>query len=163
MQKKFFLLSFLTLLLSVSLEAHNTPQTIIPTKHNKNLTLKTLAEIQPGLGTIMIEFGHRFYITYYAAKAQNWELAKYQLHELIEAQEVAEATRPKYQKQLKEFEDNFLEKLSHSIENKNIKNFEKEYTKTTNACNACHTKNGHPYIQYKLPTQPPLYLNMNIK
>ena len=31
--------------------------TIIPTKHNKQLTIGKLAEIQPGLGTIMIEFG----------------------------------------------------------------------------------------------------------
>jgi len=32
--------------------------------------LKTLAEIQPGLGTVMIEYGARFTNVYYAARGE---------------------------------------------------------------------------------------------
>jgi hypothetical protein len=56
--------------------------------------LKTLAEIQPGLGTVMIEYGARFGNMYYAGKGSNWDLAAYQLKEAREIQEVGETTRP---------------------------------------------------------------------
>ena len=65
-----------------------------------SLTLKEISKIQPGLGTIMVEFGHRFTILYYGAKSLNWELAKYELDEMVEAQEVAIITRPEYKQQL---------------------------------------------------------------
>ena len=56
--------------------------------------LKTLAEIQPGLGTVMIEYGNRYSIAYYAAKGGNWDLAAYQIKEMREIQEVGETTGP---------------------------------------------------------------------
>ena len=34
--------------------------------------LKTLAGIQPGLGTVMIEYSNRYTDMYYAAKTGNW-------------------------------------------------------------------------------------------
>jgi hypothetical protein len=143
--------------------AQDTDKTVVPTKHNKNLTVGEIAEIQPGLGTVMMEFGHRFYIAYYAAKAKNWELAKYELHELVEAQEVAETTRPKYKKQLKSFEDSFIEELQQAAEEKEWKSFEKRYAEAIKACNACHVANGHPYIKYKLPEKAPEFLDMSLK
>ena len=39
--------------------------------------LKTLAGIQPGLGTVMIEYSNRYSDMYYAAKSGNWPLAAY--------------------------------------------------------------------------------------
>ena len=160
MKNKFLKLTLTLFMVSTSLYATDIKDSVVATKHNKNLTIGKIAEIQPGLGTIMVEFGHRFYIAYYGAKASNWELAKYELHELIETQEIAEATRPEYKKQLKEFEEKHLEKLIQTIETKNFKKFEFEYTKTTKACNACHVANGHPYIQYELPKEAPKYLRM---
>jgi len=147
----------------ISIDAGDIDKTIIATKHNTHLTLGEIAEIQPGLGTIMIEFGHRFYVAYYAAKASNWGLADYEIHELIEAQEVAEATRPKYTEELKAFEHGTLAQLQKTIKAKNWKQFEVKYAETTKACNACHTKNGHPYIQYQLPKGAPKYLRMELK
>ena len=151
------------LVFATNMIAGNISDTIIPTKHNKQLTIAKLAEIQPGLGSIMIEFGHRFYIAYYAAKANNWELAKYQIDELLEAQEIAEETRPKYAKQLKSFEGNAIKKLQNTIEAKDWKLFKQKYNEVTKACNLCHTINGHPYIQYKLPKEAPKYLRMRLQ
>jgi hypothetical protein len=50
--------------------------------------LEKLAEIQPGLGTVMIEYSHRYSTMYHAAKGGNWGLAGYQLKEALEIQEV---------------------------------------------------------------------------
>jgi len=162
MKNKFLLFILTTLVYTTNMVADNINDTIVPTKHNKELTIGRLAEIQPGLGTIMREFGHRFYIAYYAAKADNWELAEYQIHELIEAQEIAEATRPKYAKQLKSFEDGSIKRLQNSIEAKDWKLFQQKYSETTTACNACHKINGHPYINYQLPKEAPRYLRMSL-
>jgi len=152
-----------TLIFTTNIIAEDINATIVPTKHNKQFTIGELAEIQPGLGSIMIEFGHRFYVAYYSAKANNWELAKYQIKELLEAQEIAEVTRPKYAKQLKIFEDNSIKKLQKSIEAKDWKLFEKRYNETITACNSCHKVNGHSYIQYQLPKEPPKYLRMSLQ
>jgi len=140
--------------------AQDISDTAVPTKHNKELTIGDIAQIQVGLGSVMIEFAHRFHIVYYAAKASNWRLAEYELHELIEAQEIAEITRPRYKKQLKSFEDNYLSKLNKSIKKKSWEKFEKQYTQTTVACNKCHKANGYPYIKYRLPQNSPRYLDM---
>ena len=156
------LLLLIVLIFTTNIFAENINSTVVATKHNKQLTIGELAEIQPGLGSIMREFGYRFYIAYYAAKANNWGLAKYHIHELIEAQEIAEVTRPKYSKQLKLFEDNYIKKLRNSIEAKDWKLFKTRYTQTTNACNNCHKVNGHPYIQYQLPKEEPKYLRMSL-
>ena len=43
--------------------------------------LKSLAELQPGLGTVMIEYATRYTHMYYAAKGGNWSLADYMLKE----------------------------------------------------------------------------------
>ena len=60
MKNKFLLFILATLVYTTNMIADNINDTIVPTKHNKQLTIGRLAEIQPGLGTIMREFGHRF-------------------------------------------------------------------------------------------------------
>jgi hypothetical protein len=164
MKKNFLLLLLVGLISTSCSDNHQTnSQTIVPTKHNKNLTLSQIAEIQSGLGIVMVEFGHRFHIIYYSAKAKNWDLAHYELYELIEAQEIAETTRPQYAKEVKAFEDKYLKPLNRAIESKNWNDFSKQYKQTTKGCNVCHVKTGHPYIQYKLPKTPPLFPSMELE
>jgi len=158
--KLLILTMIFSFLFSLSLSANDISKVIVPTKHNKELTISDIAKIQPGLGVVMMEFGHRFYIVYYAAKAKNWKLAEYELNELIEAQEVVEITRPKYKDALKKFENDYLKRLLSTIKAQNWKNFITIYELTTKACNSCHIKTGHPYIQYKLPKTPPLFLDL---
>ncbi len=69
---------------------------------------KALADIQPGLGTVMMEYAARFTNTYYAAKGGNWDLALYMFKEMKEIQEVGETTRPARAPLLKASETNYL-------------------------------------------------------
>ena len=85
--------------------------------------LKTLAAVQPGLGTVMIEYANRYSNIYYAAKGGNWPLAAYQLKEALEIQEVGETTRPQRAESLKAFERAFLDPLSKAIEARDFKEF----------------------------------------
>jgi hypothetical protein len=116
--------------------------------------LTSLAEIQPGLGTIMIEYSSRFTNLYYAAKGGNWKLAGYQLKEALEIQEVGEMTRPKRAKGLKKFEEESLGALSAAIEAKDATAFEAAFTGAVKGCNACHSDEGFDFIVYQLPEAP---------
>lgn len=117
--------------------------------------LKTLAELQPGLGTVMIEYSHRFGAMYYAAKGGNWGMADYQQKEMREAQEVGEHTRPGRAAALKAFESSSLDKLDAAIKAKNWKEFDGAFKQAVAGCNGCHAANGFPYIKYQLPKVSP--------
>ena len=104
----------------------NTP---ITTTHG-NITLAQIAEIQPGLGTVMIEYGSRMWTIYYAAKSGNWDLAQYQLKEAREIQETGENTRPGRAAMLKAFESSYLDPLQNTMNSTNWTAFQTAYNNT---------------------------------
>jgi hypothetical protein len=124
--------------------------------------LKTLAAIQPGLGTVMIEYSNRAGNVYYAAQAGNWGLAAYQLNEMTEIQEVAENTRPARAKALQAFEKSALSRLAKDIVNQDASAFRVDFDKMVGQCNACHRANGYGFIVYKLPDHPATPAKMDV-
>ena len=139
----------------VGAQAKNMNDQVVPTKHNKNMTLGQIADITPGLGTVMIEYGHRFYIAYYAAKAGNWDLAAYEIKEQTEIQEVGEVTRPGHAEELKAFEHTYLDPIQVAIKAKDWNKFTANYAAAVDGCNNCHAGTGHGFIKYRLPTRAP--------
>jgi hypothetical protein len=117
--------------------------------------LKTLAELQPGLGTVMIEYSGRYTNMYYAAKDGNWGLADYMLKEMREIQEVGETTRPGRASSLKAFESSYLDPLEKAIKAKDFKALSTAFNAGIQGCNGCHASNGFPFIKYQLPKAPP--------
>jgi hypothetical protein len=117
--------------------------------------LKTLANIQPGLGTVMMEYAARWTNTYYAAKGGNWDLAAYMIKEALEIQEVGETTRPKRAGALKAFESAYVTPLSEAIKSKDFGKFDTAFKAGVKGCNGCHVSQGFPYIEYELPASPP--------
>ena len=129
-------------------------------KGNTEQQVKTLAEIQPGLGTVMIEYSTRYTNAYYAAKGGNWDLAAYEIKEAREIQEVGETTRPARAAALKGFEKNYLDPLDAAIKAKDFKKFDKAFKDGIQGCNTCHVGQGFSYIKYQLPKGPTLPLAM---
>lgn len=126
--------------------------------------VKTLASIQPGLGTVMHEMAYRFTNIYWAANGGNWRLAQYQLKELLEAQEVGEITRPQHAAMLKANEKTYLAPLDQAIEKQDIQQFNHRFSAAVNGCNACHTALGYGFIQFKLSKLPKQeFLDFSIK
>jgi hypothetical protein len=117
--------------------------------------LKTLAEIQPGLGTVMVEYSFRFGAMYYAALGGNWKLADYQLQEMKEIQEVGENTRPGRAKALKTFEEKYLGPIGDAIKGNNLKAFNVAFQTGMKACNECHVDQKFGFIHYELPKASP--------
>jgi hypothetical protein len=117
--------------------------------------VKTLAELQPGLGTVMIEYGNRFTTMFYAAKGGNWGMADYQLKEMREIQEVGETTRPARAPMLKAFESSSLDSLAETIKAKDWKKFDGAFKDAVVGCNGCHAAQGFAFIKYELPKSSP--------
>jgi hypothetical protein len=115
---------------------------------------EALAGIQPGLGTVMIEYGNRMGNMYYAAEAHNWGMAAYQLNEAVEIQEVGETTRPNRASLLKIFEEKSLKPLARDIVNQDFRTFQNDFSSMVKNCNNCHLVTGHEFIVYELPSQP---------
>jgi len=102
------------------------------------LSLDELSAIQPGLGTVMIEYGHRMSAVWFAGEASNWDLAHYQIIEMREIQEVGETTRPARAPALKSFESSFLDPLDAAIQANDKAKFEAAYMSAIQGCNSCH-------------------------
>jgi hypothetical protein len=131
---------------------------------NKGTTdekIKKLSDIQPGLGTVMMEYGARFSNAYYAAKGGNFDLAEYMIREMKEIQEVGENTRPARAPLLKAFETNYLDKLAAAAKAKNWSQYSSLTPQVVNACNSCHAGVQMAYIVYQLPAAPPAPLKMS--
>src|SRR5207248_1472968 len=107
--------------------------------------------IQPGLGTVMMEYGRRFALAKLAVDAGDWGMAQYQITEATEIQEVGETTRPKNAALLKNFEQTLLGPIQNDIKNKDLATFKKDYASAIEGCNACHQATGHPYVRVQIP------------
>ncbi len=129
------------------------------TKHGE-LTLDQLAELQPGLGTLMRDVSDRYWILYYAAKGGNWELAAYQLRGLRSLYKKGATTRPKYKGMLENHEKKILDPLQKHIEEKNFAEFEKTYRAGIELANKMHAASDHAEIVWKLPAAPPQHLDL---
>ena len=111
--------------------------TQIQTAHSP-LTLSQIANIQPGLGTVMIEYAARFNNLWFAAQKGNWDMVHYQIGEMQEVQEVAETTRLARAPMLKAFESGFLEPLHKAADAKDLAAFTTAYDSTIQGCNGCN-------------------------
>src|SRR6266545_701539 len=122
-----------------------------------------LWNIQPGLGTVMIEYGNRLARLWFAANADNWDMAKYQLDEMIEIQEVGETTRPNRAPGLKAFEEGYLTALDQAIQAKDKAAFTEAFNNTIGGCNACHKAstgtnwNSYQYVSIQVPKIDPAF------
>jgi len=114
----------------------------------------------PGLDDLMTMLVQPRHIKlYYAASAQNWELAAFQAKELRSAFRRAGATIPKYRNMgmdatVGSMLSPSLAAVDAAIAAKDAKRFAKAYGDLTNACNACHHVMEHPFLVVKVPSAP---------
>jgi hypothetical protein len=129
------------------------------TKHGE-LTLDQIAELQPGLGTLMRDVSDRYWILYYAAQGGNWALAAYQLRGLRSLFKKGNMTRPKYAGMLDNYSKKIFDPLQKHIETKNFPDFEKVYRQGIELANTMHGASNHAEVVWKLPANPPPHLDL---
>jgi non-ribosomal peptide synthetase component F len=129
-------------------------------KNPERLEIEELTALQPGLARLMPEIGARFWKAFYAARAQNWPLATWQLQELRKLMRLAMVTRPKYTDDLEEFIHDDLELLLEALDRHDLTAFEGLYHQAVDAANQFHRRWSKPWIVWKLPDDPPPDLDL---
>ena len=129
-------------------------------RNPERLELEDLTSIQPGLARLMPEVGHRFWKCYYAARAQNWALAAWQLGEMRKLLRLGEVTRPRYTADLESFIQEDVEPLLQAMDARDLSLFERLYRAAVDAANDLHRRWNKAFIVWKLPDHPPPDLDL---
>jgi hypothetical protein len=124
------------------------------------MSLEDMATIQPGLARIMPEIGARTWKLYYAAKLENWPMAKFQYKEIIGLFELGAFMRPKHEAAITQYLAENWKPLEGAIEKKSFAEFEKAFHASIDAANAYHELKEKPYIYWRLPDTPPPDLDL---
>jgi hypothetical protein len=136
----------------------NEPQTSPPAQ--RVLSLEQLTSLIPGLGTLMPEVGQRTWKLYYAAQAQNWPMASFQLNEIRGLLNKGAFTRPRYEEDLKAYIDESLAPIRTTIQNKDFAAFQAAFKDAIDSANSFHRSYDKAYIVWKLPDSPPPDLDL---
>src|SRR5262245_21234574 len=126
-----------------------------------SMTIEDMATIQPGHGRLMPEVGARTWKLFYAAKEQNWPMAKFQYKEIRGLMELGAFMRPKHEEALNQYLEENWKPLEETIEKKDFAAFEKAFHAAIDMANAYHELKEKPYIRSKLPDTPPPDLDLN--
>lgn len=132
----------------------------IETKHG-TVTLEQLAEMQPGMARLMVEYAQRFWTMFYAARSGNWELARYMHAEMMKLGKIVPTVRPKYAEGMAEFEGEHMTSILAAITANDWPAFEIAYRGAVAASDAFHDRFAKPFIRFRLPPEAPPLLEMD--
>jgi len=124
------------------------------------LTLEELGAVQPGMARVMPEVGQRIWKCFYAGKAHNKPLARFQLKEAVNLMEMGVLLRPKYTDNMYKFIEEQVEKVKQAIENDDWDGFEAAFQDMVDQANAYHELYDKPFLRWKIPDAPPPDLDM---
>lgn len=118
-------------------------------------SIDEIAAMLPSPARLMHEVGERWWKVYYAAKANNWPLADYEINEIEEIFEICMHTRPKYVQYMEPFLEDTLKPVKAAVKTRNWAAFEPAYMQATKDANDYHKAAGKELLKWKLPSTPP--------
>jgi hypothetical protein len=115
----------------------------------------------PALGESMTTIQLHVTKLWFAARASNWKLAKYELDELAETMEGAELLHAKrndvdVSMVLRSVRLTQVPILDQSLAKKSLTAFGDAYGQLLDACNGCHRPAGYEFIHIVTPTREPV-------
>jgi hypothetical protein len=124
------------------------------------LSFDELGAVQPGMARIMPEIGARIWKCYYAGKAKNKPLARFQLKEAVNLMEMGVLLRPKYTDNMFKFIEEEVEVLKQAIDAEDWDTFEAAFATMVDAANAYHEVYDKGFLKWKVPEMPPPDMDM---
>jgi hypothetical protein len=124
------------------------------------LTLEELGHVQPGMARVMPEVGARMWKCFYAGKAKNKPLARFQLKEAVNLMEMGVLLRPKYTDNMYKFIEEQVEVVKNAIESEDWDKFEAAFNEMVDCANAYHEVYDKPFLKWKIPEMPPPDMDM---
>lgn len=122
--------------------------------------LSDLGPLMPGMAEIMPLVGARIWKCYYAGRARNRPLARFQLKEAVNLMEKGAFLRPKYAENVEEFVSTQVAAVGKAIDDEDWAAFETAFKEMVDQANAYHDLYDKPYLRWKIPTEPPPDLDM---
>jgi hypothetical protein len=115
----------------------------------------------PGLGEFMTATQLRHAKLWFAGKANNWDLAAYEIDEIAEGFEEAEKQFPTHDgipvaDMIKANIDPAVDELRKVVGAKSGTKFAVAFDKLTSACNTCHAGANKQFIRIQRPISSPL-------
>jgi hypothetical protein len=160
MTKKLIILLFSCGLFSCRQPADNSAQL---QSQIKDLQKQVADAYRPGFGEFMSSIQIHHNKLYFAGENKNWELAGFEVHEIIESLE----DLPKYCADREEIKSlpmiqPALDSINNAIAQKSITLFKNSFVLLTNTCNNCHRATNHSFNVIKIPDTPP-FSNQDFK
>ncbi len=122
--------------------------------------LSELGSLMPGMAEIMPLVGARIWKCYYAGKAGNRALARFQLKEAVNLMEKGAFLRPKYAENMDKFITDEVGALGKCIEAEDWEGFESAFAAMVDAANAYHELYDKSFLRWKIPDSPPPDLDL---
>ncbi|MHB8511796.1 MAG: hypothetical protein ACYDCC_06400 [Actinomycetota bacterium] len=123
-------------------------------------SLEELGHVLPGMAEVMPLIGERIWKCYYAGKARNQPLAKFQLKEAVNLMEKGAFLRPKYTENMDKFISTEVAAVQKAIESQDWDAFDSAFETMVNQANAYHDVYDKPFLRWEVPSTPPPGLNM---
>jgi hypothetical protein len=122
--------------------------------------LSDLGHLLPGMAEIMPLVGERIWKCYYAGRAHNRTLARFQLSEAVNLMEKGAILRPKYVDNMEKFIAENVAAVSKCIEAEDWNGFETAFAEMVEQANANHEFYDKSFLRWKIPDQPPPDLDL---
>jgi hypothetical protein len=122
--------------------------------------LSDLGHLLPGMAEIMPLVGERIWKCYYAGKAQNKVLARFQLSEAVNLMEKGAILRPKYAEKMEEFISESVAAVRKAIESEDWDGFGAAFAAMVEQANANHEFYDKSFLRWRVPDQPPPDLDL---
>jgi len=121
-----------------------------------SLEQKLSETYKPGFGEFMSLIQVHHAKLWFAAQNQNWKLADFEVHEIMESFDdikTFETDRPESQKidMLKPA----LDSINYAISKQDVALFKSSFIFLTNTCNSCHREVNFEFNVVKIPDTPP--------
>jgi hypothetical protein len=121
----------------------------------ERLELEALTALQPGFARLMPEIGNRMWKAYHAGRAENWQLATWQLKEMRKLFRLGNVTRPKYEADVEAYISEDLAPLFAACEAADLSAFVHAFAAAVDAANEYHRRWNKAFLVWKVPRTPP--------
>jgi hypothetical protein len=120
-----------------------------------SFALSDLGHLMPGMAEIMPLVGVRIWKCYYAGKAKNKPLAKFQMSEAVNLMQKGAILRPKYAEDMDSFIAEQVATIQKCIDSEDWDGFEAAFSSMIESANGYHEKYDKGFLRWKMPDEPP--------